>query len=109
LLTLLAGAFVMWRGTRHFGDFCQRVSLSVRARHRCPSMARGCVAPTSGYFLRSSAHRDDCSRDVADGRCREAFVRVAPDLEALLGQMCVFVTWLVGKPVTAAALTVSAL
>jgi hypothetical protein len=27
----------------------------------------------------------------------------------LLGQMCVFVTWLVGEPVTAAALTVSAL
>jgi hypothetical protein len=72
LLTLLACAFLTWGGTRHFGDFCQRVSLSVRARLRCPSVARGLCRPVQRFFLRSSAHRDDCSRDVADGRCRKA-------------------------------------
>jgi hypothetical protein len=39
LRTLLAGAFLDRRCARHFGDICQRVSLSVRARHRCPFMA----------------------------------------------------------------------
>jgi len=39
----------------------------------------------------------------------EGFVRVAPDLWGAPWSDLRFVTWLVGKPVTAAALTVSAL
>jgi hypothetical protein len=50
LCTLLAGAFLGWRCARHFGDVCQCVSLSVRARHRCPSMARGDI-PDQRVFL----------------------------------------------------------
>src|SRR4029450_2292527 len=52
LLALFAGAFFIWGGTRNLGDFCQRVSLSVRARHRCPFHGTGILlAPTSGSFL----------------------------------------------------------
>jgi hypothetical protein len=58
-------------------------------------MARGSVAPTSGSFLRSSAHRDDLFLEMWLTEMPLSFVRVAPDLEALLGQMCDFVTWLV--------------
>ena len=51
LLTLLAGAFLMCGGTRHFGDFCQCVSLSVLGTSSVPIHGAGFCCPAQRVFL----------------------------------------------------------